>query len=446
MRIPAIWFVAILGFVSQVRPQGLDERIDDWLDHRFAEDRDHRLDALLGFIAEESISLSGLEAALRRPRASYPELKLPKKAISTSVPLICDHVDLETVYHLYVPSAYDHSRPSSLVIVGHGGNSAMSSERAARVARDYLAFWTDAAEKHGAIAAAPATTRGWGAYGNSILFSLISKLSRQFNIHPDRIYVTGQSMGGHLSYRTGIMFPDRFGAIGPQSGGYDYVENGQIFQLFNIPGYATFGKEEPYGIDVFNRRMRDWLAERGYPWKIVEKEGGHAIYRDEIDRQFEFFAANPRNLYRDRIEIRTGGGMRHDRKQEFNPRWDRDHTWRSNRPIVFETVHWARVFPSGDPAAVQRASIRRLGPSKIAILSRDVPRLRLYLHPSQFDLSKPIHVDVNGSTREIQPETGARLMLELVRDYDDRGRIFHGRIELAGLGSGEVPEPAYRDR
>ena len=53
-------------------------------------------------------------------------------------------------------------------------------------------------------------------------------------VDPDRVYVTGQSMGGHMSWRCGIAFPDRFAAIGPQSGGYDYVANQQVFRLFKI--------------------------------------------------------------------------------------------------------------------------------------------------------------------------------------------------------------------
>ncbi len=48
-------------------------------------------------------------------------------------------------------------------------------------------------------------------------------------------------MGGHLSWRSGLWMADRWGAVSPMSGGYDYVKDKQIYVLVNVPGYATFG-------------------------------------------------------------------------------------------------------------------------------------------------------------------------------------------------------------
>jgi predicted esterase len=420
--------------------QGLPKEIDALVDSRFSDDHGIR-DRLVEQVTSGGLTLDALEAAIRGRRAEYPPLAVSLGQLVKDQKLVCDHFDYDTVYHLYVPKSYDPKRPTSLVVVGHGGNGAMSMERATRVARDYLSYWVDAAEKHGMIAVAPATTRGWVAYGNSIMFSLISKLQREFCIDPDRIYVTGHSMGGHLSYRSGIMFADRFGAIAPKSGGYDYVANEQIVSMFNVPGYATFGKNEPYDINTFNRTMADWMKGRGYDWKMVEKNGGHEIYKDEIDRQFAFFLERPRNLYRDRLEIRCGGSLRQDRKQEMNPAWDRDHTWNEKRPILLETTHWARVSPNPDPKLVQRASIRRTGRSSVDIRCENLWKLRLYLHPKQFDLEKPLKVVVNGAYREVVPTVSAQMMLDLVREFDDRGRVFRAYVDLTDLPSAPVPLP-----
>jgi hypothetical protein len=299
--------------------QDLAQRIDRLVDQRWNK-ADTTLDSILEILKEKEISLADLEAAIRAPRRSYPKVEAKVGAPVYDLPLTCEHFDHETLYQLFIPTKYDPKRATPLVIVGHGGNGSMSKDRANKTAKAYLRYWTDAAEQNGVITVAPDTTRGWVSYGNSILFSLISKLTREFNIDPDRIYVTGQSMGGHLSYRSGITFADRFGAVGPQSGGYDYVENLQVINLFNIPGYATFGKDEPYNINVFNRTIRDWMKERDYPWKIVEKNGGHEIYKDEITKQYEFYLEHPRPPTLRKSAWRCSRQTSHRAKIRFCPR------------------------------------------------------------------------------------------------------------------------------
>jgi hypothetical protein len=71
--------------------------------------------------------------------------------------------------------------------------------------------------------------------------------------------------------------------------------------------------------------------------------------------------------------------------------------------------------------------------------------MRLYLHPKKFDLDKPIRVTINGEVQEHMPTTSARMMLELVREFDDRGRVFYATIDLNIASSSEVPLPTYRE-
>jgi hypothetical protein len=426
---------------QKVEAPSPESLIDAYMDSRWSP-QPGDTQQLVSSLAKRGLGLADIERLLRGPRASYPEVAVPKGRIVPDQKLVCEHVDYTTVYHLYLPKSYDHGKAHPLVLVGHGGNGAMSRERASRTALMYLRFWEAAAEKHGVIVVAPATARGWGAYGNSVLFSCISLLQRRFNVDPDRIYATGQSMGGHMSWRCGIVFPDRFGAVGPQSGGYDYVERKNVYNLFNIPGYATHGKREPYGIADYNRKIKAWMEKRGYPWRIVEKDGGHTIYRDEIDKQFTFFLKHPRDLYREQVYVRLGGRLRYDKKEKLRPGWDRDHKWNPARPIRYDTVHWVRLFPREDPKIRQLAWLKRKG-QRIEVTAQDVAKLRILLHPRMIDLDRPIEVVVNGaSTRhEVRPDPVA--MLERARAFDDRGRIFHAHIDLDVPSSKEVPAPTF---
>lgn len=434
-------FTAAAGAQDAATPSSA-ALVDAYIDSRWTP-QPGDTERLVETLAKRGLGIAEIEELLRGPRASYPEVAVPKGRIVPDQKLVCEHVDYRTVYHLYLPKSYDHGKAHPLVLVGHGGNGAMSRERARRTALMYLQFWQAAAEKHGVIVAAPATARGWGAYGNSVLMSCISQLKRRFNVDPDRIYATGQSMGGHMSWRCGIAFADRFGAVGPQSGGYDYVERRSVHSLFNIPGYATHGKQEPYGIADYNRKMKKWMEERGYPWVIVEKNGGHTIYRDEIDKQFAFFLKHPRDIYREQVYVRVAGSLRYDRKEKFRRGWDKDHEWNPDRPIKRDTLHWLRLFPREDPRIRQLAWVKRKG-QRIEVTAQEMPRLRLLLHPKMLDLDRPIRVVVNGVSSVHKVERDAVAMLELAREFDDRGRVFHAAIDLTIPSSEEVPPPTFK--
>ena len=139
----------------------------------------------------------------------------------------------------------------------------MSADYAKKATLAGLIPWLPLAERKGIILAAPQSERGWGSIGYSILLSSLSRLDRELHIDPDRVYVTGHSMGGHLSWRSAIHIPDRFGAVSPMSGGYDYVKDKQVFTMVNVPGYATCGTKERgelYDIDKFDRIIGKFMA------------------------------------------------------------------------------------------------------------------------------------------------------------------------------------------
>src|SRR5204863_1517820 len=174
-----------------------------------------------------------LENLLREGRAAYPEPPQPRGKLTGELPLVCEHVDHETKYMIFVPNSYDPKKASPLVFIAHGGSAGRDVAFGERAALGGMApFWFQAAEKHGYILLAPVTDRGWGAIGNSIAISALSKVQRDYHVDPDRIYVTGHSMGGHMTWRSAMSMADRWGAVSPMSGGYDYVKVKPAFACF----------------------------------------------------------------------------------------------------------------------------------------------------------------------------------------------------------------------
>ena len=374
--------------------------------------------------------MAHVEALLRAKRASYPDAsELIGKTTAHNV--ACYHVDYASLYRVYVPSNYSHTKPTPLVVVGHGGNSSMSPARAAATAKMYLAAYAPALAKElGAIVVAPDTTRGWGQIGNSLILATISDLQRKLNIDPDRIYATGQSMGGHMAFRAALTIGDRFGAVSPHSGGYDFVAKGTIGNLSNVPGYVTWGKTEPYGINTDNRTNAAWAKQQQLDWVFVEKDGGHEIYQDELPKVAKFFASRPHNLYRQRVETKLGGEMKFTKTWGVKG-WPEHKVAHETRPLRWNQQHWLELTPRKDHEGPLQVRAENLGNNHFEVLSSEVRELFVHVHPLMIDFDKPVHITVNGEelfAGMVQPSP--QHMLELAREFDDRGRIFWQRIRV----------------
>jgi predicted peptidase len=71
---------------------------------------------------------------------------------------------------------------------------------------------------------------------------LLGKLLKKYRIDPDRIYLTGLSMGGFGTWSWACTYPDRFAAIAPVCGGGD---NQFADEINNVPVWAFHGQEDP---------------------------------------------------------------------------------------------------------------------------------------------------------------------------------------------------------
>ena len=417
--------------------------LDAYIDQRF-EHAPTATTELLTAIAHAHATDEQVQALLEEGRAAYPASPQPLGTITENVPVTCYHVDYSSIYDIYVPADYDSKKAWPLIVVGHGGNSSMSAEYARKTALSYLKAYAPAfgegTSPH-AILVAPATERGWSLIGDSLLFSTISKVSRDYHVDPDRIYLIGQSMGGHLSWRSAFHYNDRWAGVSPQSGGYtDYIASGQMPNLFGLPGYTTFGQDEPYGLRETNVALAAWLAEHHYPWVTVQEAGGHEIYESEQPKIAAFFAAHKRDLYASRVYLSSAGNMKYTsnwsgQTDAINPA--RAFRWNQNR--------WLQVTPRDDGGAQQVYGEIKPG-NRIELTSNGVRQVRVYLHAAMgLDFTKPLTVVVNGVTRfhAMAPAPQLGDALELVREWDDSARFYPRSLTLPIATDATMAVPSY---
>jgi len=126
----------------------------------------------------------------------------------------------EQPYRLYVPSQYDGQSALPLVVALHGtgGSEASLFEQygGGRI--------KDVAEEHGVLLLSPygrGVTEYYGI-GENDIFCVLADVQQRFQVDPDRIYLTGHSMGGTGAARLALQHPDLFAAVAPLSAAYSH--------------------------------------------------------------------------------------------------------------------------------------------------------------------------------------------------------------------------------
>lgn len=135
------------------------------------------------------------------------------------------HDGLEREYILYVPESYTGMEPVSMVFNFHGYTSNSDEQL---LYGDFRSI----ADTAGFILVVPQGERlngithwnvgGWtaGSTVDDIGFTeaMIDQISQDYNINPDRIYSTGMSNGGFMSYQLACQLGDRIAAVASVTG------------------------------------------------------------------------------------------------------------------------------------------------------------------------------------------------------------------------------------
>lgn len=196
-------------------------------------------------------------------------------------------------YLLYLPADYDASRQWPLLLFLHGAGergadlSRVASHGPPRLIREAtleLPF----------IVVSPQLPedRVWSTL---FLDALLEEVTTSHSIDPDRIYVTGLSMGGYGTWALAFEFPHRFAAIAPISGGG--VITGPC-TIPHLPVWVFHGAQD----QVVNVSHSDELVER------LRGCAGHVRYTRYEDATHDAWTrtyANP-ELYQWLLSHRRG--------------------------------------------------------------------------------------------------------------------------------------------
>jgi predicted peptidase len=198
-------------------------------------------------------------------------------------------------YQLYLPLNYDKSKKYPLVLCLHGAGEMKSAEYEAKVAASTRLLQPDARAKYPCFLLIPQTTTGWvkrpgrdlvaaGGYRISdveegpamkLVLKALDDVMREYKVDRDRVYVSGQSMGGVATWDLIVRHSELFAAAVPICGVGDTSSAGKI----RCPVWCFHGDDDKTVPVKCSREMVEAMKAAGGTVKYTELPGvGHGSW------------------------------------------------------------------------------------------------------------------------------------------------------------------------
>jgi predicted esterase len=186
-------------------------------------------------------------------------------------------------YAVYVPDAYDGSRPFPLVIALHGAGGDHWAGMKMVLGSSALVIGAQEANTRFFPRNPPADFivacpnghgyrgPGYRKSGEYDVLKVIRDMISNYNIDTDRVYLTGSSKGGRGAWEIGLKYPEMFAAIAPVCGGTD-VARTLVKNAARVRIYAFHGSRDRFVSVNESRAMSLAVYATGLPVEYEYKE------------------------------------------------------------------------------------------------------------------------------------------------------------------------------
>ena len=221
----------------------------------------------------------------------------------TATPVFCEDspqkaakLDIEIKVHMdywiYLPQDYDKQEKVPLLLFLHGAGERGHDLNKVKVHGPPKLI--AAGKNFPFIVVSPQCPDGrwWETHE---LVALLDHLESQFKIDPDRIYVTGLSMGGFGTWGLAARIPDRLAAIAPICGGGNTVTTRSFAKL---PTWVFHGAKDNVVPLSLSQDMVDALKKHGGEPKLtIYPEAGHDSWTETYNNPefYEWLLAQKRS-------------------------------------------------------------------------------------------------------------------------------------------------------
>lgn len=202
---------------------------------------------------------------------------------------VASHSEMD--YLLYLPEGYrqDPDKLWPMIFFLHGaGSSVNDSAFMMSYGLPEVLYKGEQPEDFSFIVVSPQAfpnTPWWEGDTLAILNALLDEAINTYQVDPDRVYLTGLSMGGYGSWFLATAYPDRFAAMASIAGsGYRTTSipgPETLCQLKDIPVWVIHGAQDDISDPFVNKVYMLSLAECGgeVEWTLYPDAGHGETYR-----------------------------------------------------------------------------------------------------------------------------------------------------------------------
>jgi len=351
------------------------------------------------------------------PLMEYDEMMLERRGLTGRIRphgfvrlAYRDEVDGSPQYcRAYLPADYDPAKKWPLVIQMHGYNPANPV---------YIRWWaaderhshidTEFSNHQGVIYLEP-HGRGNTSYlgmGDNDILTVIAEAKRLFNVDEDRIYLTGDSMGGWGTWNVATRHPDLFAAIAPVFGGSDYHAQMSEEDLARLSPLERFFHEKESSwamadgllnlpIFVHHGDVDQSVNVEYSRWgvRLLQRWGYDVRYHEYPGRSHEALESQNGNL---NIEW----FLQHRRNP--NPR----HVRIRSAELRNASAYWVHVLQFASPLAFMVVDAELVDSNVIRLDTENILDIELTPSAALVDEAKPVKVVWNGVARGMSVQNG----------------------------------------
>ncbi len=330
-------------------------------------------------------------------------------------------------YCIQLPPEYDPYRLYPTIVTLHGevatasqqidwwmGDWNKSGQRSGQAARyGYIVIAPAWAEEH-------QSRYGYSAREHAAVLNSLRDACRRFAVDTDRVFLSGQSIGGDAAWDIGLAHPDLWAGVIPIAAQSDryctfYWKNGRYVPFYIVAGELDGAKM----INNARSTLDRWLR-YGFNATVVEYLGrGHEDLYDDILRIFDWMGRYHRDFFPHEFACET-----------MRP-WDNYFWWIEVQGLPPRSL----VDPSDWPptGGAQPAQIKAKMTEKNGLNIRaGMSHVTVWLSPKMLNFKQRATITVNGhrlGEQKIHPDLGT--LLEDVRTRGDRQHPFWAKLESA---------------
>ena len=354
---------------------------------------------------------------IQSPLMEYDEMMLERKGQTGRIRpdgfvrlAYRDEVDGSPQYcRAYLPANYDPAKKWPLVIQLHGYNPANPVYVRWWAADSRYAGIDTEFSNHRQVIYMEPHGRGNVSYlgmGDSDVVHAIADAKRLFSVDDDRVYLTGDSMGGWGTWEIANRHPDLFAAIAPVFGGSDY--------------HSRMSEEELAKLSLVDR----FLNEKESTWAMADGLLNIPIFvhhgdaDQSVNVEYSRWAVRMLQRWGYDVRYQEYPGRSHEALESQNGNmsieWFLDHRRNPNpRHVRIRSAelrnavaYWAHVVQAASPLAFVVVDAEVVDRNVIRLDTENV--LDITLSPSAVlvDPAKPVKVVWNGSAQEMRLQNG----------------------------------------